>query len=376
MKRTLFCIILFCSAAAHAADAPVSSPNEIVYRTNLGRADDVKMLLDSGASPDMKNKDGVPILALASARKDPEGINVVRTLVAAKADINATDAKGQSALFYAARQGNKEIVHFLLTSGINYYSTDKNGDIARTIAHRAKHPEIVKAMDAFVTAQAEAVNQQYIELNKAIEARYKALADEAEKQRIQPPDLPLPEKPGTVEKKENDDEPGTDVTENPVAPTPPTQMDPSGVMRDLSFKSCVFQYWSFCKEAKQTTELKGDDLDNAIDEHQKAILSLRESSMTVYKLNRKYVDGVVENAKQRIFKQLNSMPSKTWRFEHGVCKTADMMTRCEEISESWSNKTESKRSKSKKSKADVDDGDYKQKINTSGKTKDFFKIPK
>ena len=148
--------------------------SEAVYRVNLGRADDVKLLIEQGVSPNSKDENGVPLLSLAAARVDKEGINVVKALIEAGADINSKDKESQSALFYAARRGNRDVVTLLLENKINYYSVDYTGNIARTIAFREGHTDIVKLMDDFVKAETDKITEQYRALSKALEEQYKA----------------------------------------------------------------------------------------------------------------------------------------------------------------------------------------------------------
>ena len=144
-------------------EAIASPQKEIIYRVHLGRADDVKLLIVNGVSPNTTNDEGVPLIALAATRKDPEGINVMQTLLDNGADINGRDTQGQTALFHAARVGQKESVMFLLQHGINYYQVDNNGDIARNIAHQQGHAELLASMDDFVKQEAEEIRQQYVE---------------------------------------------------------------------------------------------------------------------------------------------------------------------------------------------------------------------
>src|SRR5689334_19841495 len=99
----VFCVLLMVMGGSAWAAADLKS--ELVYRTNLGSAEDVGLLLKQGANANEVNNDGTPLIALASARRDKEGINVIETLLKGGADLNAKDARGQTALFYAARNG-------------------------------------------------------------------------------------------------------------------------------------------------------------------------------------------------------------------------------------------------------------------------------
>ena len=177
MSRRLPILIAICFLAtfttgAFAADESVRS--EIVYRASFGRADDIKLLVAQGASPDQVNGNGTPILAVAAVRTDPEAANVIGALLDLGAHINASDPKGQNALFYAAKSGNVEIVNLLLERKIDLQAVDANGNNARAEAAAAGHQNIIDAMDAFVKKQA-------LEKNTAVKQQQELKADEAQK---------------------------------------------------------------------------------------------------------------------------------------------------------------------------------------------------
>lgn len=132
---------------------------EIVYRASFGRADDIKLLIDQGASPNQTNADGVPIISVASIRNDPESINVIKTLIELRGNINAVDPKGQNALFYAAKSGNVDALNILLAYGIDHRAFDANGDTARTIAIKADRKDVIAALEDFARNQNKKVNQ-------------------------------------------------------------------------------------------------------------------------------------------------------------------------------------------------------------------------
>lgn len=315
---------------ALAADAEALA-GEIVYRANLGRAEDVELLLKRGVSADQADENGVPILALASARKDSEGRRVVELLLEKGANINAADKKGQTALFYAARQGNAEIVTVLLNGGINYYASDAKGDIARNLAHSGGYDDIVAMMDKFVVDQSQQVQQQYREYNQALGKHYQSIESEAQKRtRDQAAaQMDAASMAAAVAAAE-----AAELSARRASP----EFDQA--MRSLAFHNCAFQYWSFCRQVKQTTDLTADELNIAVDSHKDEIIVLIREAMATYQLPKTDLDAVSTHAKQRILNRLEAMPSNTYRFERGVCKMADMKPRCEEIAGSWNQEPE------------------------------------
>jgi hypothetical protein len=314
--------------------------SEAVYRVNLGRADDVKLLIDQGVSPNSKDEKGVPLLNLAAARVDKEAINVIKTLLDAGADINGKDKESQSALFYAARKGNREIVTLLLENKINYYSVDYTGNIARTIAFREGHTDIVKLMDDFVKAETDKITEQYKALSKALEEQYKAQEDGQKKLADQAAAEALVDSRKTaelIEKQKLQDQQNWQAQKE-AAEKEAEEKEGKWASQEfkqgqfnLAFNTCAFQYWSYCRDAGQTTELEPDALANAIISHETKILSERELLEKNFETGTKYTGNIISKAQKSIFNQLDAMPSKTYRFQKGVCRMKDMVERCDEI---------------------------------------------
>jgi hypothetical protein len=167
---------------AFANDTPSTPPDsEMVYRTNLGRADDLDLLLKQGGNVRAVDNNGVGLLFLAAARKDPEGLSVLHKLIENGIDINSRDSSGRTALFYAARSGNAEMVQYLLDSGVDAYTPDKSGEMARNFAYRAGNTEIVTLMDNFARKKVEQVNSAYEQINRDLLERYRELEEQQTK---------------------------------------------------------------------------------------------------------------------------------------------------------------------------------------------------
>lgn len=313
---------------------------EIVYRAQLGRADDVALLIKQGVSPDTTNDQRIPLIALAAKRTDDQAIPVIDALLENGADINARDALGRTALFHAASINNKPVVLHLLDKGIDYYIVDNSGNVARNMAHNEGYHALVQTMDQFVIDQSNKMKKEYEAYSQLLADRYdkqKALVDE-HKEREQ-------------EALENNERLEAEQQAAYQAALHKLQMlelerqraivdkrnskEFFESFRQLAYDMCAFQYWSYCQSLGQTTEVKGDALDSLIDKHYDAMITASDALKTEYKLEQSYVDAVTERAQQRIYYELDRMPSKTYRFQNGVGKLKDVSKRCERIAKYW-----------------------------------------
>jgi len=84
----------------------------------------IKEYLKKGADPNQKDSEGTPLLFLATKSY------ALPLLLDAGADIHALDAQGQTALIYAARNGNDKAVELLLQKGAQVNDSDYKGRTA------------------------------------------------------------------------------------------------------------------------------------------------------------------------------------------------------------------------------------------------------
>ena len=105
-----------------------------------GCAGIVKVLLVAGANPNATNEKGETVLMQASERGY---VKTVKSLLAGGADPNQG---GQSALVLAAKNGHAEVAQMLLDAGANQYDTDTSSWPALMQASMNGHAEIVKML--------------------------------------------------------------------------------------------------------------------------------------------------------------------------------------------------------------------------------------
>ncbi len=226
---TLACTPVFVSGAL-AAPSTVSGPpdSEMVYRANLGRADDIELLIKQGGSLNSVDNNGVGLLFLAASRKDEEALNMVHTLMAHGLPVNSRDPSGKTPLFYAAKVGNNKVVQFLLDNGADMNLADRSGEYARSYAYRAGHPDTMTLMDNYARKKVEDINNQYVLLNKQLEERYKKIQED-EKPKSKPKPVAAPAAQPAPAAVQTYPQPQNPLPQNNSTPVPAAAPQPAPV---------------------------------------------------------------------------------------------------------------------------------------------------
>ena len=325
------CMIMSFTSLPAVAEEAVSNESEIIYRVNLGRSADVKLLLGKGVSPSLSDFKGVPILSLAAARPDKEGLAVMAVLLEGGADVNQKDQEGQNALFYAVRKNNSDAVMLLLMSKIDYYATDNGGNIARTVAHNAGYKEIVELMDKFVNDQSKKGTDQYKALNDQVEAQQ--AEQQAQAVAAQAATNAAQEEQRKADAAAQAAAAAQEAEKGRALEQKLASKEFAQAKYNLAYEACGFEYWSFCQTNNQTTGLTPEVLEGLIKKHKDSILSLSKVLEQEYAQSRKPITAIITKTKEAIYKQLDDMPSKGYRFQKGVCKVPDMNKRCEKLAD-------------------------------------------
>jgi ankyrin repeat protein len=118
----------------------------LIRAAKCGDVPMVKLLLDHGALPELKNSVGyTPMLAVsglgsstidirARFRDEQNGIQTAKLLLAAGADINAADAQGRRPVHGAALWGWNEFIKFAAANGADVNAPDNGGFTALDVA--------------------------------------------------------------------------------------------------------------------------------------------------------------------------------------------------------------------------------------------------
>lgn len=119
----------------------------------FGNAEAVRILLDAGASVDTYTRNAFanqPLHAAAAGRH----IEICRMLVAAGADVNASQHGGYMPLHEAAQHGDDEMVELFLSAGGDPTVSVADGGIPADLAEAAGHRDVANRLREVAAARA------------------------------------------------------------------------------------------------------------------------------------------------------------------------------------------------------------------------------
>lgn len=166
MKKLLFLLTLTLSAIAHSNAQEKSVMTEEMFykqqfesvinhsiKEQLGKelykaveANDkkeVELLLKLGADPNYNRNGELNIRSVLTIAVTNENLEIVKLLVANKADIHWRDFFGITAVIYAAGLGNMDIVKFLIANGASIHDVDKSGITVLGAAKQSKNEKLI-----------------------------------------------------------------------------------------------------------------------------------------------------------------------------------------------------------------------------------------
>lgn len=132
--------------------SPEEVNEELIYRALFGQVADVRLLLQSGADPNIKNEKGWPVLSIAIYRSDAEALPIVQALLNAGANITAFDPHGELPLTRAILLKNTDIAKILLNYGATLYQRNRDGRTAWELAYSTPDFEVAEHMDHLLRA--------------------------------------------------------------------------------------------------------------------------------------------------------------------------------------------------------------------------------
>jgi ankyrin repeat protein len=107
------------------------------------RVDEVRTLLDLGATVDETDRDGITALGWAAIGNQ---LDMARLLISRHADVNHVDKKGMTPLLYAASVdfGDSAMIDLLLKSGARPDARTPAGETAAHLARKYRHTRETK----------------------------------------------------------------------------------------------------------------------------------------------------------------------------------------------------------------------------------------
>jgi ankyrin repeat protein len=111
----------------------------------------VKILLEKGAAANARDSEGRNALMVMSMEKRGENVVelIAETLLNAGCDINAADNNGLTPLIYAAIFERPGVVNLLLKRGANINARDHNGESALDWARKSANEELIGVFSSF-----------------------------------------------------------------------------------------------------------------------------------------------------------------------------------------------------------------------------------
>jgi ankyrin repeat protein len=111
----------------------------------LGKAEAAGALIAAGAAVDVYSRNELAVQPLHSAAAGRHH-EVCRVLIAAGADVNATQRHGHTPLHAAAQHGDAELVELLLSSGADPSATKDDGETPAETAETAGHLDVARRL--------------------------------------------------------------------------------------------------------------------------------------------------------------------------------------------------------------------------------------
>ncbi len=271
--RLITALLIFFTAHAYAQQPPYSLDDDLIYRINFGRVDDIKILLDKGANPNAVSNTGEYAISVAIGRDDEQSAAIVKALLDKGANPNVYDRSGLYPIVSAVLNNKPEIVTDLIDKNADYHIKSPSGRTLLEIARENHDQDIIKILQAKFDKEKE-------------------LADRERS----------PEKF-------------------------------KGIVYRYVFDSCAYQYWHFVLGSRQESD-RDKEIQGKIDQVKSDLSNLVQQLQTYYpKTPQEDLKRVSDGAAKKIFGILDAMISNSNRRSQGVGSADDANSRCKKIAD-------------------------------------------
>ena len=128
----------------------VYNDEEFIRAIGDGNADAAALFLRAGTSPNARHDNGTPALPFAATQcsygKDEARVAIIKTLLAAKADVKSADDNGATALIWAAQFCPLAAVEALIAAGADVNAKARGGATPLMMAEVMQRSEVADAL--------------------------------------------------------------------------------------------------------------------------------------------------------------------------------------------------------------------------------------
>lgn len=341
----LFTFLLTILSPAHA-DSKLDQ--QLAYRAWFGTAAEIRTLLKQGANPNSLDPRGTPVLAVAAKRHDGEGLPIAKLLLQNKADVNAVDSSGETALFHAAREGNEAMVKLLLENNVAYYQARKDGNIARAVANERGYDNIVKLMDDFVNNQRETAMAAYEAQNEQTRAMYEksvsanaqkkadaaAKATAAQQAAEQAAEKAAEEARIAKEKADAEARAAAEEKRRQLAEL----RNPKRLQRliyDTAYNACIRNYWEYTG-ALDIAELPSKtEREKLMEKHGESYTEAAGALIKDFNVKPDYIENITGTTRNHLISELDAIRQSFSLRAKGVGTAKDSENRCASLASAW-----------------------------------------
>ncbi len=268
MRRLLPLLFFLLFPVMALAQEHPALDDELIYRINFGRVDDISILLDRGANPNTITDQGDTALTLALNRSDELSVPMAKALLLKGADPNMPDKHKNYPLLMVIKNQQADLVALMVAKGANFQLKAPDGKTAYEIAKATGKLELYKPMQDIID-----------KANAAIAAIHS-----------------------------------------------PERL--KGILYQYSYYSCAYQYWGYFLASRQDPS-QDAKTQQRLDDNKKVLgILLGEIQQDFPATKTERLEKLSQDSAQPMYSELDALVSNRNRSEHGYGREEDVKNRC------------------------------------------------